>query len=128
MASDAAWKLIARRPGSNGAKALVEPLGFEWLALAGLFAFAGWLLGVQGVWGLLLRSDPTGITLVIIVVFSLSTLWCGMRACGHASSPVSAAPSPRARPAGAATTGLPSTPHPATNRRTRRAFSEVALR
>ena len=30
-------------------------------------------------WGLLLRSDPTGITLVIIVVFATATLWCGAR-------------------------------------------------
>ena len=57
-----------------------EPVWLEWLALAGLFAFATWLLGAQGVWGLLLTSDPTGLTLVIIVVFAASTLWCGGRA------------------------------------------------
>ncbi len=57
----------------------IEPLWFEWLALAGLFGFASWLLGVQGVWGLLLRSDPTGITAVIIVIFAAATLWAGTR-------------------------------------------------
>ena len=57
-----------------------EPLWLEWLALAGLFAFATWLLGVRGVWQLLLHADPTGITLVIIIVFAGSTLWCGLRA------------------------------------------------
>ena len=57
-----------------------EPVWLEWLALAGLFAFATWLLGAQGVWGLLLTSDPTGLTLVIIVVFAAATLWCGSRA------------------------------------------------
>ena len=57
-----------------------EPLWFEWLALAGMFLFASWLLGAQGVWGLLLRSDPTGITLVIIIVFAVATLWSGARA------------------------------------------------
>jgi hypothetical protein len=57
----------------------IEPLWFEWAALAGLLAFATWLMGVRGVWGLLLRSDPTGITLVIIVVFAGATLWCGGR-------------------------------------------------
>jgi hypothetical protein len=56
-----------------------EPLWLEWLALGGVLAFATWLLGVRGVWGLLLRSDPTGITLVIIVVFATATLWCGAR-------------------------------------------------
>lgn len=58
---------------------MVEPLTFEWLTLAGMMAFATWLLGVRGVWALLLSADPTGITLVIIVVFFGSTLWCGMR-------------------------------------------------
>ena len=57
----------------------IEPLAFEWLTLAGLLVFATWLLGVKGVWALLLTADPTGITLVIIVVFFGSTIWCGMR-------------------------------------------------
>ncbi len=56
-----------------------EPLWLEWLTLAGIFVFATWLLGIKGVWGLLLRSDPTGLTLVIIVVFAGATLWCGRR-------------------------------------------------
>jgi hypothetical protein len=72
----------ARAPsrGHVAADRQVEPVWFEWLALAGLFAFATWLLGAQGVWGLLLTSDPTGLTLVIMVVFAASTLWCGARA------------------------------------------------
>lgn len=57
-----------------------EALWFEWAALAGLLAFATWLLGMRGVWTLLLSADPTGITAVIIVVFAGSTLWCGARA------------------------------------------------
>ena len=65
-------------PRAGGAAA--EPLWLEWLALGGVFGFATWLLGARGVWGLLLRSDPTGITLVIIVVFAAATLWCGARA------------------------------------------------
>lgn len=64
---------------SYAARALPEPLWLEWLALGGVLAFATWLLGVRGVWGLLLRSDPTGITLVIVVVFAAATLWCGAR-------------------------------------------------
>ena len=62
------------------AVAAAEPLALEWLALAGLFVFATWLLGVRGVWALLLSSDPTGITAVIIVIFFAATLWCGARA------------------------------------------------
>lgn len=56
-----------------------EPLWLEWLAFGGVLAFATWLLGVRGVWALLLHADPTGLTLVIIVVFATATLWCGMR-------------------------------------------------
>jgi len=57
----------------------IEPLWFEWLILVGLFIFSTWLLGIKGVWHLLISSDPTGITLVIIVIFAVATLWCGMR-------------------------------------------------
>lgn len=57
-----------------------EPIWFEWLTLVGLFVFATWLLGVKGVWHMLFSSDPTGITLVIVVVFAVATLWCGVRA------------------------------------------------
>jgi hypothetical protein len=56
-----------------------EPLWLEWFALFGLLAFGVWLLGARGVFGLLLRSDPTGLTLVIIVLFAAATLWCGAR-------------------------------------------------
>lgn len=68
-----------RGVSSRDAAAQAEPLWLEWAALAGILAFATWLLGGRGVWGLLLRSDPTGLTLVIIVVFLASTLWCGAR-------------------------------------------------
>ncbi|OGB00169.1 MAG: hypothetical protein A3E25_17100 [Burkholderiales bacterium RIFCSPHIGHO2_12_FULL_69_20] len=57
----------------------IEPIWFEWLALGGMLAFGSWLLGMRGVWALLLSSDPTGITLVIIALFFAATLWCGAR-------------------------------------------------
>lgn len=66
----------ARAPGA----AALEPLWLEWLAFAGMLVFATWLLGVRGVWSLLLTADPTGLTFVIIVVFTASTLWAGVRA------------------------------------------------
>ena len=71
-------KLAAPRRASP-ATADLEPLWFEWLALGGLLVFGTWLLGVRGVWALLLSSDPTGLTLVIILVFGTATLWCGSR-------------------------------------------------
>jgi hypothetical protein len=71
---------FARRGGARPAETPnQEPLWFEWLALGGLLLFGSWLLGLRGVWALLLSSDPTGITLVIIVLFFASTLWCGAR-------------------------------------------------
>jgi hypothetical protein len=57
----------------------VEPIWLEWLTLGGMLLFGTWLLGMRGVWALLLSSDPTGLTLVIIVVFLAATLWCGAR-------------------------------------------------
>lgn len=69
-----------RAPGAGARRhAEFEPLWFEWLALCGLLIFGTWLMGVRGVWGLLLTSDPTGLTLVIMVVFATSTLWAGSR-------------------------------------------------
>lgn len=56
-----------------------EPLWLEWLTLVGGLAFCTWLLGVRGVWALLLGADPTGLTLVIMAVFLCATLWCGQR-------------------------------------------------
>ena len=58
---------------------MVEPLWFEWVTLGGMLLFGAWLLGARGVWALLLSSDPTGLTLVITLVFAGATLWCGAR-------------------------------------------------
>jgi hypothetical protein len=51
-----------------------------WLALVGVLVFgAAWLWQVGG-WQRLLSADPTGLTLLIVAIFSASTLWCGQRA------------------------------------------------
>jgi hypothetical protein len=81
----AAIDALARRSTSFAAPprhdmAAIEPLWFEWLTLGGLLLFGTWLMGVRGVWTLLLSSDPTGLTLVIMVVFACGTLWSGARA------------------------------------------------
>jgi hypothetical protein len=74
------WLARALRMPRGPSGPVPEPLWLEWLALGGVFVFATWLFGVRGVWALLLHSDPTGITLVIIAVFATATLWCGSRA------------------------------------------------
>jgi hypothetical protein len=77
----AAMDAFARRaPAPPRGEPMVEPVWFEWLALGGMLLFGAWLLGVRGVWSLLLQSDPTGLTLVITVVFAAGTLWSGARA------------------------------------------------
>lgn len=70
-------RMLSAGSGSPGKK--IEPILFEWFTLIGMFVFAGWLLGLRGVWSLLLQSDPTGITMIIIIIFSISTIWCGIR-------------------------------------------------
>ena len=77
IASLSRW--VGARRTAAGRRTEIEPLWFEWLALSGLLLFGTWLMGVRGVWALLLTSDPTGLTLVIIVVFTLATLWSGSR-------------------------------------------------
>ena len=69
----------APRPARRDDSLSIEPLWLEWLALGGMLLFGGWLLGVRGVWALLLSSDPTGLTLVIVLIFTGATLWCGAR-------------------------------------------------
>jgi len=63
----------------SGPRSKIEPILFEWFTLIGMFLFAAWLLGLKGVWQLLLQSDPTGITFIIILIFCIATAWCGTR-------------------------------------------------
>lgn len=51
-----------------------------WLAFAGLMVFGAAWLGQVGAWHRLMAADPTGLTLLIVLIFSTSTLWCGQRA------------------------------------------------
>jgi len=79
----AAIESLARRsaaPPRGPESVAIEPLWLEWLTLGGMLLFGTWLMGVRGVWALLLTSDPTGLTLVIVVVFTCGTLWSGARA------------------------------------------------
>ena len=71
--------MIARSAGAaapgSGARSRSGSSG----ALAGMFARRLAARRARRV-ALLLGSDPTGLTLVIILVFVAATLWCGMRA------------------------------------------------
>jgi len=72
-------KIRSLRLPWSGPHSKIEPILFEWFTLVGMFLFAAWLLGMKGVWLLLLESDPTGITFIIIVIFCIATIWCGTR-------------------------------------------------
>lgn len=50
-----------------------------WFSFAGLLLFGYYLLGVTGIWKILLEADPTGITALTITVFTGSTIWVGFR-------------------------------------------------
>src|SRR6476469_3392518 len=51
----------------------------QWLAFAGVLLFSLFLLWQRNVLAMLQEADPTGITLIITVVFLGSTVWCGFR-------------------------------------------------
>lgn len=74
----ARWSAL-RRPSTAWE---VQPQGLFllWLAYMGLLTFAAVLLWQHGVWAMLLRADPTGLTLCIVVVFVVGSLWVGRRA------------------------------------------------
>lgn len=70
------------QPGhlSASREEVATPLFHLWLAFAGLLAFAFFLLYWQGVWAALLAADPTFLTLVIVLLFLVCTIWAGGRA------------------------------------------------
>lgn len=77
--------LLARRlPGAAHAPLALERaehgLFLLWLAYAGLLGFGAWLLWHAGAWHRLVAADPTGLTLVIVLLFIGCTAWVGRRA------------------------------------------------
>ena len=56
-----------------------DTLLLAWLAFAGVLLFAAALLWQYGVRAMLLDADPTGITMIIVAVFTAATLRCGWR-------------------------------------------------
>jgi hypothetical protein len=59
---------------------VADRLFLQWLCFVGLLLFASFLMWRANIWGVLVQADPTGITLMIIAVFTGSTLWVGLRA------------------------------------------------
>ncbi|WP_439607804.1 hypothetical protein [Hydrogenophaga sp.] len=51
-----------------------------WLAFMGLMGFGALLLWRAGAWHRLVQADPTGLTVVIVLLFTGCSLWAGHRA------------------------------------------------
>jgi hypothetical protein len=78
-----AW-LARRLPGARAAPLPLERgeqgLFLLWLAFMGLLWFGAALMWRQGLWHRLLEADPTGLTVVIVLLFAGCSLWVGQRA------------------------------------------------
>lgn len=77
-------RLVAHVPGLGRPTLNIEqqPQGLFllWLAFAGVLLFGAVWLWQVGAWQRLLVADPTGLTLLIVLLFVASTVWCGQRA------------------------------------------------
>ena len=77
-------RLVSRLPGLRRAPMRLESqtqgLFLMWLAYMALLLSGAVLMWQRGVWHMLLQADPTGLTLVIVLVFVVGSLWAGKRA------------------------------------------------
>jgi len=68
----------ARR--DDGITALAQRLFWAWAAQLGLVLFGAWWLQLRGLWRALVEGDPSGISLGIVALAIVVTLWIGRRA------------------------------------------------
>jgi biopolymer transport protein ExbB/TolQ len=59
---------------------LAQRLFWAWAVLFGVALFAAWWLQVRGLWRALIEGDPSGISIAIVALSLVVTLWCGQRA------------------------------------------------
>jgi hypothetical protein len=50
-----------------------------WLAFMGLLTFGATVMWQHGLWHRLVQADPTGLTVVIVLLFLACSVWAGMR-------------------------------------------------
>lgn len=87
---NAVWTALRRAGRNNAAAATLPPddsvaalaqrLFWAWALAAGVALFVAWWLQVRGLWLALIAGDPSGISLGIVLLSVLVTLWCGRRA------------------------------------------------
>lgn len=63
-----------------GLAGTVQWLFWAWAAQAGLALFAAWWMQQRGMWRSLVEGDPSGISVSIVVLSAIVTVWCGRRA------------------------------------------------
>jgi hypothetical protein len=61
-------------------EAVTQRLFWGWAMLAGVALFAAWWLQARGLWRALIEGDPSGISIAIVALAVVVTLWCGRRA------------------------------------------------
>ena len=75
--------LVKRLPGITRPSLSLEqaPQGLFllWLSFMGLLVFAASVMSQHGLWRRLVQADPTGLTMVIVVLFTACSLWAGVR-------------------------------------------------
>lgn len=69
-------------PPDDSVAALAQRLFWAWALAAGVALFVAWWLQARGLWLALIAGDPSGISLGIVLLSVLVTLWCGRRAWG----------------------------------------------
>lgn len=76
--------LASRIPGARHSPLALERanngLFLLWLAYMGLLTFGAWLLWQAGAWHRLIQADPTGLTVIIVLLFAGCSFWAGRRA------------------------------------------------
>jgi biopolymer transport protein ExbB/TolQ len=59
---------------------LAQRLFWAWAVQLGVAVFAAWWLHARGLWRALITGDPSGISVGIVLLSLVVTLWCGRRA------------------------------------------------
>lgn len=72
-------KALVARP-APGIASLAQRLFWAWAAAVGVAAFGVLWMQTRGWWRTLIDGDPSGISLAIIALALVVTLWCGRRA------------------------------------------------
>lgn len=85
MKTSALERLLRARPAPQaqavaGLAGSCERLAWSWALLVGVLLFAAYWAAQRGLWQALVGGDPSGISLVIIGLVLVATLWCGQRA------------------------------------------------